>query len=292
MEDDIKTGSDAVKSSRNNSIGVVDRTTGHSDPSDRWLLALHDPLAGLYTFSSCICFADLFNDGDMKLAVVDLGNGVNDIRLNIYKGTVLQSQLALIDVPSAISPFYMDSSESGHTPALAVAAGHFLFIYKQLKPFYKFQLPPLPINPTEHDAWNQVKEDRIDYSALRDMLSSLEKQPLEVPLSPVSLKFLSLTEANEMTQFLSSQKQFPIKRNTVITCLDTIKRSVTDDNAISCLIIGTENRDLFFIEPDAFTVLATVSFLFYVLKTIVLIQFQLLGSSSQHTRTLGCKWIV
>src|SRR5882724_763797 len=104
-------------------------TTGHSDPSDRWLLALHDPLACLYTFSSCVSFIDVFNDGDMKLAIADLGNGQQNMRLNVYKGTVLQSQLALISVPCAVTPFYMNSADMGHTPALAVASDHMLYIY-------------------------------------------------------------------------------------------------------------------------------------------------------------------
>lgn len=247
-------------SQKHSSSGVGDSlTTGHADPSERWLLALHDPMAGLYTFSSLISFADLFNDGDMKLGIVDLGNGMQNIRLNVYKGTLLQSQLALIDVPCAITPFYMDSSDTGHTPALAVAAGHILYIYKNLKPFYKFQLPSQPVNQTEIESWNQVKDATIDHSALRDILSSLKQQSSEIPLTPVSLKYLSLKDEAEMSQFVLSQKNIPLKRNTVITCMETIKRSVTDDNAISCLVIGTESREISFIEPDAFTGLATVS---------------------------------
>ena len=201
----------------------------------------------------------------MKLAVVDLGNGMNNIKLNVYKGTILQSQLTLIDIPSSISPFYMDSSP-GHTPALAVSAGHFLYIYKNLKPFYKFQLPPLTVNQTEIDAWNQVKEEKIDLSALKDILSALKYQATEIPLTAVSLKFLSLTTETEMIEFVSKQKQTPLKRNTVITCVQTLKRSMSEDDAVSCLVIGTENKEVFFVEPDAFTILSTVRTSF---KTIV-----------------------
>ena len=234
-------------------------STGHSDPSQRWLLALHDPLAGLYTFSSCICFADLFNDGDVKLAIADLGNNLKNVKLNIYKGTVMQTQLALIDLPCAIVSFYMDSGDAGHTPALAVAAGNFLYIYKKLKPFYKFQLPPLGLNQAEVDSWNQVKEQAIDVQTLADILRSVSKQPGDVPLTSRSTKFLSLTDRSQMEQFVEQQKDQPLKRQTVITCVTTLKRSVSDEDAVSCLVIGTENRDILFIEPDAFTILATVS---------------------------------
>ena len=61
-----------------------------------------------------------------------------------------------------------------------------------------------------------------------------------------------------MTDFVSKQKQHPLKRNTVITCVQTLKRSMSEDDAISCLVIGTENKEVFFVEPDAFTILSTV----------------------------------
>ena len=236
-----------------------DLTTGHSDPSDRWLLALHDPLAGLYAISSCICFADLFNDGDTKLVIVDLGSGIQNIKLNVYKGTMVQAQLALIDLPCAVAAFHMDSGESGHTPALAVAAGSVLFVYKRLKPFFKFQLPPLPLNQKEVDAWAQVTSQQINIEALKDILRGLQQQAGEIPLTSRSTRLLSLTDSKEMEQLIQANKDQSLKRQSVITCVTTLKRSVSDEDAVSCLVLGTENRDILFIEPDAFTVLTTVS---------------------------------
>lgn len=263
MEEEETTAEEAILSSSSGGkgSGVVSSnlTTGHADPSQRWLLALHDPLAGLYTFSSCICFADLFNDGDTKLAIADLGTSVQSVKLNIYKGTMMQTQLALVDLPSAVVSFFMDGGDAGHSPALAVAAGNFLYIYKKLKPFYKFQLPPLPLNQSEVDAWTQVREEKIDVDTFCDILRSLQKQPGEVPLTPKSGQFLSLTDRDQMEEFVQENKDIPMKRQTIITCVATLKRSVTDDDAITCLVIGTENRDVLFIEPDAFTILATVS---------------------------------
>lgn len=234
-------------------------STGHSDPSEKWLLAMQDRNASLYTTSSNICFADLFNDGDMKLILVDMGTGFNNVKLNVYRGTSLQTQLALIDVPSATVSFYMDSGEAKQTPALAVGSGHFLYIYRNLKPFYKFQLPFLSTNQTELDAWSQVKEEKIDIETLREILSSISRQPEEIPLTTRSQRLLSLKDADEMTNFVNIQKETPLKRTTVITCMATIKRAVVEENAISCLVVGTENKDIYCIEPDAFTILSTVT---------------------------------
>ena len=232
-------------------------TTGHTDPNEKWLLALHDPLSSLYTLSSCICFADIYNEGDVKLVIADLGNGIQNIKLNVYKGIVMQTQVALVDLPSAVLCFHMDS-DSGSLPALAVAAGNFLFVYKNLKPFYKFQLPPLGLNETEVDAWNQIKDQKTDVETLREMLHSLKRQAGSVPLTARSCQFLSLSDRNEMERFVEQHKDQPLRRQTIITCATTVKRSVSEEDGVSCLVIGTENKDVLFIEPDAFTILLSV----------------------------------
>ena len=46
---------------------------------------------------------------------------------------------------------------------------------------------------------------------------------------------------------------------TVITCLSTLKKSMSDEDAISCLVLGTEDKSVYVLDPEAFTVLATVS---------------------------------
>ena len=38
-------------------------------PGERWLEAHNDPLANIYTFSSCIALSDLSGDGDFRLVL-------------------------------------------------------------------------------------------------------------------------------------------------------------------------------------------------------------------------------
>lgn len=42
--------------------------------------------------------------------------------------------------------------------AIAVASGPYVYVYKNLRPYFKFTLPTLEVNPIEQDLWNQVKE--------------------------------------------------------------------------------------------------------------------------------------
>ena len=74
-----------------------------------------------------------------------------------------------------------------------------------------------------------------------------------------SLRYLQLTDPGDMVQFCEVYKNSPLKRQTVITCLNTLKKSMADEDAISCLVLGTEDKSIYVLDPEAFTVLATVS---------------------------------
>jgi Bardet-Biedl syndrome 1 protein len=38
-----------------------------------------------------------------------------------------------------------------------------------------------------------------------------------------------------------------------------MKKSLADEDAISCLVLGTESKSIYVLDPEAFTVLTTVS---------------------------------
>ena len=46
---------------------------------------------------------------------------------------------------------------------------------------------------------------------------------------------------------------------TVITTMATLKKNLADEDAVSCLVLGTENKELLVLDPGAFTILAQVS---------------------------------
>lgn len=87
----------------------------------------------------------------------DLGPDGRQPRLKVLKGHTLVSQKPLPDLPAAAVTFLVGSHEP-RTPALAIASGPCVYVYKNLKPYFKFSLPLLPTNPLEQDLWNQAKE--------------------------------------------------------------------------------------------------------------------------------------
>ncbi|XP_056657261.1 Bardet-Biedl syndrome 1 protein isoform X1 [Monodelphis domestica] len=224
--------------------------------NSKWLDAHYDPMANIHTFSACLALADLHGDGEYKLVVGDLGPNGRQPRLKVLKGPSVLTESPLPSLPSAATAFLMDPHEP-RTPALALASGPCVYVYKNLRPYFKFSLPPLPSNPLEQDLWNQAKEDRIDPLTLKEMLEGI-REKAEVPLSVQSLRFLNL-ELGEMEAFVTQHKTHPIKRQTVITTMTILKKNLADEDAVSCLVLGTENRELLVLDPEAFTVLAKMN---------------------------------
>nr|XP_009006772.2 Bardet-Biedl syndrome 1 protein isoform X3 [Callithrix jacchus] len=236
-----------------------------NEANSKWLDAHYDPMANIHTFSACLALADLHGDGEYKLVVGDLGPGGQQPRLKVLKGPLVMTKSPLPALPAAAATFFMEPHEP-RTPALALASGPCVYVYKNLRPYFKFSLPQLPPNPLEQDLWNQAKEDQIDPLTLKEMLESIRcyagpslcSETAEEPLSVQSLSFLQL-ELSEMEAFVNQHKSKSIKRQTVITTMTTLKKNLADEDAVSCLVLGTENKELLVLDPEAFTILAKMS---------------------------------
>jgi hypothetical protein len=93
----------------------------------------------------------------LQLVVGDLGPGGQQPRLKVLKGPTVLTESPLPALPASAATFLMDQHEP-RTPALALASGPCVYVYKNLRPYFKFSLPQLPPNPLEQDVWNQAKE--------------------------------------------------------------------------------------------------------------------------------------
>ena len=49
-----------------------------------------------------------------------------------------------------------------------------------------------------------------------------------------------------------------LKRQSVITAMTSLKKSHAEDDAVSCLVVASENSDVYVLDPEAFTVLKQV----------------------------------
>lgn len=223
----------------------------------RWLDAFNDLHASIYTFSRCMTLADINADGNYKLIISDLGTGTTNIKLKVYKGTSLMSETTLMDVPTGIVTFHMDMNEP-RVPAIAVASGPNIFVYKNMRPYFKFSIPSMDVNPLEQDLWHEVRNKQMEVEVFYDLLQNLRQELGFSNLTSHSQQLLMLDHSN-WRGFIGQYKDTPLKRQSVITCITTLKKSMTDEDAASCLVVGTENSNIYILDPDAFTVLENMN---------------------------------
>eukprot|EP00935_MAST-01C_sp_MAST-1C-sp1_P000776 g776.t1 len=177
----------------------------------------------IHAYTPCIRLADLNGDGEHRLLVGD-----SDRKLKIYKGTALVSEHALLDVPVALCAFYTDTNVP-RTPAVAVASGPYVFIYRNLRPYFKFTLPPLEINAEESRVWNELESEELTAANAHELLST------------------------------ARCKGKTLMQQTVITCMETLNKNMDEHDAVSSLVIGTESKQVLILKPSGTQILSRCS---------------------------------
>mmetsp|Transcript_89952 Transcript_89952/g.142135 ORF Transcript_89952/g.142135 Transcript_89952/m.142135 type:complete len:595 (-) Transcript_89952:174-1958(-) len=211
-----------------------------------WLDAWHDPVAGMSAYSSFMCLSDLQADGDHRLIMVDLKK-----RIRIYKGTTISWEQKLLDVPCAVQCFYHEVA-TPPIPTLAVASGHQVFIYRYMRPYLKFTLPPVEITPTEQEIWEELKKDSADFSAAFEKLNLARDNG--TALSNLSIDFLALEGGEQQTEFVKKNRDSLMSQNTSITCMEVLKQNMDEPTAVSMLVLGTENKMVYILDSTALNI--------------------------------------
>ncbi|KAG0433768.1 hypothetical protein HPB47_019578 [Ixodes persulcatus] len=67
-----------------------------------------------------------------------------------------------------------------------------------------------------------------------------------------------MLDPGEREAFVQANRDFPLKKQTVVTALSTLKKSMAEEDSPSCLLLATEDGRVYVLEPDAFTILAAV----------------------------------
>ncbi|XP_047527986.1 Bardet-Biedl syndrome 1 protein homolog [Vanessa atalanta] len=200
---------------------------------------------------SNLTLTDLENDNEYKLIIGDLGKGEEGPRLKIFKGAMQLSDIALPDLPLGVESIYTSDSTPRTLPLIAVAFSSCIYIYRNLKLFYKYYLPTMELNSSEMEIWKQLtdpvnhKEEKV--YALTDSLHNMPQKVLSVQ----SRHFLELTLEQQL-EFLDNA-ELPKKTLSEISCMTTLRMCSVDKYAMSCLVLGTEDGELIVLDPQTFT---------------------------------------
>ncbi|CAH0718778.1 unnamed protein product, partial [Brenthis ino] len=200
---------------------------------------------------SNLVLCDLQNDNEFKLIIGDLGKGGDGAKLKVFKGAMQISDLALPDLPLGVVSVYTSDSTPRNLPLIAVAFSSCIYIYRNMKLFYKYYLPCIELNLNEMEIWKKLvdpsnhSEDKI--LTLTDSLHNITQKVLSIQ----SREFLALTLEQQL-EFLESAK-LPKKRYSEIACITTIKMSSVEKYAMSSLVVGTEDGEVIVLDPQTFT---------------------------------------
>ena len=120
-------------------------------------------------------------------------------------------------------------------PNIAIVCESAVYIYKNLKPYFKFVLPSVEITKEENEIWAKYPE--IDQ--LAELIQALNKTSHDAvfPLSYKSTDLITCQDFEEQKQIFENYKGMVSIPN-MPTCVTTIKKSSEEETALSQLILG------------------------------------------------------
>ena len=89
------------------------------------------------------------------------------------------------------------------TPSLAVAAGVHVYIYRNLRPYYKFTVPNLDVDAKEIEVWESVRDGKLSTPDAFDELANM--RDAGTVLTSRSLDLLAMEDGVEVAM---RQEQF------------------------------------------------------------------------------------
>lgn len=180
-------------------------------------------------------------------------------KLKVFKDTQKVSEHALLERPSCIAAFYPDTDRSGpRIPALAVAAGSHVFIYRKMRPYFKFTLPRAHVGEAEVAAWRALAAAEANVEETLAALEALRANAPEGLTADRSHELLELAEgaAGELgvvEEWAMRVASEPLMPPTVTTCMGVLDRDGVEDrkDGVGLLVLGLEDGSVLILDQTA-----------------------------------------
>merc|ERR1712136_266193 len=167
----------------------------------------------------------------------------------------IQWEQKLLDVPCAVQCFFHEVA-TPPIPTLAVASGHQVFIYRYMRPYLKFTLPPIEIDQLESEVWEEMHAGSTDISTGCEKLNAARENG--TALSNYSIDLLAMEDPEEQLENVKRSKESLLQQNTAITCMEVLKQNMDEPTAVSMLVLGTENRMVYILDSSALNIATKV----------------------------------
>jgi len=195
---------------------------------------------------------DVHGDGDERLVAAD----DKLQKLRVWRGTKLVSETPLVAPATCVELFYTDEA-TPRIPSLAVACGDSLYIYRNLRPYYKFTCPPGNADYREVDLWDQAAKDQLDGPGLQREIVRIRDSG--VALTSRSLDLLLLESVQAMEEFILATRGQKLSRANPITCMTTVRKDKATPKGPCQLIVCTELGYVYIMDPTGTAIHQTIT---------------------------------
>lgn len=139
-------------------------------------------------------------------------------------------------------------------PNIAIVCESAVYIYKNLKPYFKFVLPALDIPKEEEELWTRFPE----LDSLPELIKGLNKLKTEnFPLSYKSTDLVSFQDPEEQKQIFEINRTLNNIPN-LPTCVSVIRKNSEEDTALSSLILGTEMKTVLILDSQGTSIIKKI----------------------------------
>jgi Bardet-Biedl syndrome 1 protein len=226
-----------------------------------WLDIWTDSMASLSTTAQeLVRLADLHNSGDMCMVV-----GLRESVLKVLNGSRTGSRRPLMGAPTSVEVI-QPSDRDDAVPCAAVAILSTVYVYRNLRPYFKFSVPnPLP-SAAEMSAWTRAREGSLSTDGLRSLLKSAIDSGKRV--SDLASQLVQAEGAEEIASLhaLYLRGSEPPTSQNVITCMSSalFQRPINSTGSLtvtppSTLVIGTEDSKVLLLSRSGVKVSDTLS---------------------------------
>lgn len=112
-------------------------------------------------------------------------------------------------------------------------------------------MPALDVDPLERDIWEKLHGSSTE--EVQEHIKSLKAiDPRN--LTGLSRTLLTLGEAKRL-DFIRQNASTKLERLSVVTCLTSMNKSTSDLKATNCLVVASEDGDVYVLDSHAFTIL-------------------------------------
>lgn len=132
-----------------------------------------------------------------------------------------------------------------------MSVGPSILFYRNLKPYFKYTVPSLLIEPFEQEIWKKLISDRT--VNLTKHLNELKSMNISL-LSSLSQRLLTVAE-DEVEGFIKENMEPKLERLPTVVAMTTIYKSIEEEKFPNCLVIATEASDILIMDAQSFNIL-------------------------------------